>query len=598
MVVRSGRLNTLKEKLQILPNSPGCYLMLDKDNTIIYIGKAKNLKNRIKSYFSGAHNLKTQKLVSEIADFSYFQTKSELEALLLEINLIKEHLPKYNIKLTDDASYPYIVITNEEHPKVMVSRDLDPKKGTYFGPYPNVYSARETVKLINKMYPLRKCDTIPKQACLYYHMGECLAPCISKEPIDYSPYIKEITDFLKGDNKKVLNKLKDKMLEASERLQFERALEFKKLMDSITTTTEKQLISLNDFKDRDFIAYKADTDEISIQILIMRTGKIVDTKNIIIDRLINPNDQVMSYLLQYYDKHMMPDEICFMDAFNIDELKEVFKNKAVIPKIGDKKKLIDLAYENASYELLHKQRLKENRLRQKTIKEEIFKDLLGLEQVKRIEAFDNAHLFGADPISALVVYKSGKPLKKEYRKYHLKHTKKGDDYGAFKEVLYRRYQRVLVEGLEKPDLIIVDGGKGQVSTATQTLSELSLEIPIIGLKKNHRHQLESVIYLNKEYMLEKATPLALFLAEISEETHRFAITFHKSTRKRSSFTSFLDGIKGVGPVTKQKLLQKFVTIEKMIEGSVSDYEEIKINETLREKIIAHLEERRKDEKAN
>ncbi len=598
MVVRSGRLNTLKEKLQILPNSPGCYLMLDKNNTIIYIGKAKNLKNRIKSYFSGAHNLKTQKLVSEIADFSYFQTKSELEALLLEINLIKEHLPKYNIKLTDDASYPYIVITNEEHPKVMVSRDLDPKKGTYFGPYPNVYSARETVKLINKMYPLRKCDTIPKQACLYYHMGECLAPCISKEPIDYSPYIKEITDFLKGDNKKVLNKLKDKMLEASERLQFERALEFKKLMDSITTTTEKQLISLNDFKDRDFIAYKADTDEISIQILIMRTGKIVDTKNIIIDRLINPNDQVMSYLLQYYDKHMMPDEICFMDAFNIDELKEVFKNKAVIPKIGDKKKLIDLAYENASYELLHKQRLKENRLRQKTIKEEIFKDLLGLEQVKRIEAFDNAHLFGADPISALVVYKSGKPLKKEYRKYHLKHTKKGDDYGAFKEVLYRRYQRVLVEGLEKPDLIIVDGGKGQVSTATQTLSELSLEIPIIGLKKNHRHQLESVIYLNKEYMLEKATPLALFLAEISEETHRFAITFHKSTRKRSSFTSFLDGIKGVGPVTKQKLLQKFVTIEKMIEGSVSDYEEIKINETLREKIIAHLEERRKDEKAN
>lgn len=589
-------LSKLKEKLKIIPNSPGCYLMHNNKNEIIYIGKAKNLSNRVKSYFTGAHNIKTTKLVSEIADFSYFQTKNELEALILELNLIKQHLPKYNIKLTDDATYPYIVITNEEHPRITISRDLKKDKGLYFGPYPNVYSARETVKIINKMFPLRKCETLPSKACLYYHMNECLAPCINKEEIDYKSIIKEITDFLKGDTKKVITTLQQRMEEAADKLQYERALEYKKMIDSIVVTTEKQLISLNDFKNRDFIAFKASDEKVSIQTLIMRSGKIVDTKNILIDRLIDPNDQVISYLLQYYEKNVIPDELYFSNEFNEAELKEIFKNKVFIPKIGDKKKLIDLAEENASYELVHYERLRKNIEKNHQEKEEIFKELLDLNKINHIEIFDNAHLFGASPISVLVVYKSGKPVKSEYRKFNLKSTNKADDYGAFKEVLYRRYQKVLLEDLTRPDLILVDGGKGQLSASKSIIDSLNLTIPIAAIKKNKKHQLESIIYNNKEYQLKVGTPLYLYLAEISEEVHRFAITFHKSKRRKKAYESHLDNIKGLGEVRKQKLLKTFVSIDNMLIGTTEEYKAIGITEELRKIIINTLEERVKDEK--
>jgi excinuclease ABC subunit C len=591
-------LEKLKEKVKFMPNGPGCYLMYDKNNTIIYIGKAKNLKNRVRSYFSGAHNLKTTKLISEIVDFSFVQTKTELEALLLEVNLIKKHLPKYNIKLTDDASYPYIVITEEEHPRIIVSRDLEKDKGLYFGPYPNVYSARETVKLLNRMYPFRKCEFLPKRACLYYHMGECLAPCIENEPIDYTPYIKQVTAFLKGDTKNVIEKLKMMMNQAAEKLQYERALEYKKLIESVEQTTEKQLISLNDFKDRDFIAYKANREDISLQILLMRKGKIIDAKSEIIPRFINPNDQIVSYLLQYYDKRPIPDEICLDAKFDLAEIKEVFGNKAIIPKIGDKKKLVDLAYKNAAYDLKHHELLsKETEVKkEKTLN--AFKQLLNLENINRIDAFDNAHLFGANPISAMVVYESGRPAKKEYRKYHLKSTLKADDYGAFKEVLYRRYQRVLLERLKQPDLIIVDGGKGQVNASIETLNSLGLKIPVVGLKKNIKHQLESVVYNNNEFQLEKGRELYTYLSSISEEMHRFALDFHQKSRKRSLFVSPLDNIKGVGPVRKKKILQKFITKEKMIKGTIKDYQSIGISESLRQQIIKHLKESVIDEKNN
>ncbi len=591
-------MDRIKEKLKLLPNNPGCYLMLDKNERVVYVGKAKNLKNRVKSYFTGAHNLKTTKLISEIADFSYIQTKNELEALILEINLIKEHLPKYNVKLVDDSSYPYIVITDETHPQIIVSRDLKKDKGLVFGPYPNVYSARETVKLLNKMYPFRKCDIIPKTACLYYHIGECLAPCIKKEEIDYKPLIKEVSLFLKGDTKKVINKLKELMLKASENLEFEKALEYKNMISAINLTTEKQVVSLNDFKDRDFIAYQASKEEISIQILVMRKGKIVDAKNEIIPKYIDLSDQVVSYLLQYYDNKPIPDEICLKEGLDVLSLKELFKTKIVIPQKGNKKKLVDLAYKNASYELKHHELL-EQRIKEKNLLyKDAFNSFLGLKAITRIEAFDNSHVFGSNAISVMVVFELGKPKKKEYRKYTLKQTAKGDDYGAFKEVLYRRYQRALLEKQKLPDLIIVDGGKGQVSAAKKTITALGLDIPVMGLKKDLAHKLTSVVYKNQDFLLEKRDPLYLYLSNISEEVHRFALDFHTKKRRKTFYKSHLDFIKGVGEKRKKKLLEKFTTIDKMIIGTVLEYKEIGINEKLRTQIITHLKERVENEKNN
>ncbi|MDD2574878.1 MAG: excinuclease ABC subunit UvrC [Acholeplasmataceae bacterium] len=580
----------IKEKLKLLPDQPGSYQFYNKFGKIIYVGKAKNLKSRVKSYFTGAHNLKTTKLVSEIADFSTIITKTEREALILELNLIKENLPKYNIKLTDDSTYPFIVITNGIAPKIMVSREPNKGNGTYFGPYPNVYSAKETVRLLNKIYPVRKCDKLPKKACLYYHMNQCLAPCIAKEPINWDPILNEVKVFLKGDTKKVKDKLKEEMYLASEELKFEKALEYKNLIDHIDHTTEKQLMNLNDFKDRDFIAYASDEEDISLQILKMRSGKIVDSSTDIFPKYLDASEQVITYLYQYYDTYPMPDEVLFQDLFSPESLMEAFGKKAIIPKIGDKKKLVDLTYKNALYDLENERLLHKNVSEKISEAQEAFKDLLGLDNISRIDIFDNAHLFGANPISCMVVYKDGKPAKNYYRKYKLKNTKKGDDYGAFKEVIYRRCQKALFEKQELPDMILVDGGKGQVSSALFIIESLGLSIPVVGLKKNDKHQLDALVYNNNDVPLEKGTYLYTLLGKMSEEVHRFAITFHRQQRSKTLMKSKLDDIKGVGSVRKRKLLDKFITIDNMIQGSIDDYKSIGINETLRESIINQLKE--------
>ena len=583
-------MDLIKEKLKLLPDQPGSYQFYNKFGKIIYVGKAKNLKNRVKSYFTGAHNLKTTKLVSEIADFSTIITKTEREALILELNLIKENLPKYNIKLTDDSTYPFIVITNGEAPRIMVSREPNKNNGVYFGPYPNVYSAKETVRLLNKIYPVRKCDKLPKKACLYYHLNQCLAPCVAKKPIDWEPILTEVKAFLKGDTKKVKDKLKEEMCLASDELKFEKALEYKKLIDHIDHTTEKQLMNLNDFKDRDFIAFANDEEDISLQILKMRSGKIVDSSTDIFPKYLDASEQVITYLYQYYDTYPMPDEILFQETLSIDVLTEVFGKKASIPKIGDKKKLIDLAFQNASYDLENERLLHKNVSEKVSEAQEAFRDLMGLDNISRIDIFDNAHLFGANPISCMVVYKDGKPNKNQYRKYKLKNTKKGDDYGAFKEVIYRRYQKALYENQELPDMILVDGGKGQVSSTLSITEALALSIPVVGLKKNDKHQLEALVYNDTVFPLEKGTYLYTLLGKMSEEVHRFAITFHRQQRSQSLMRSKLDGINGVGPVRKKKLLEKFITIDNMINGSIEDYNSIGINETIREDIINQLKE--------
>jgi excinuclease ABC subunit C len=583
-------LELIKEKLKLLPDQPGSYQFYNKFGKIIYVGKAKNLKSRVKSYFTGAHNLKTTKLVSEIADFSTIITKTEREALILELNLIKENLPKYNIKLTDDSTYPFIVITNGIAPKIMVSREPNKGNGTYFGPYPNVYSAKETVRLLNKIYPVRKCDKLPKKACLYYHMNQCLAPCIAKEPINWDPILNEVKVFLKGDTKKVKDKLKEEMYLASEELKFEKALEYKNLIDHIDHTTEKQLMNLNDFKDRDFIAYASDEEDVSLQILKMRSGKIVDSSTDIFPKYLDASEQVITYLYQYYDTYPMPDEVLFQDSFSTESLVEAFGKKAIIPKIGDKKKLVDLTFKNALYDLENERLLHKNVSEKMSEAQEAFKDLLGLDNISRIDIFDNAHLFGANPISCMVVYKDGKPAKNHYRKYKLKNTKKADDYGAFKEVIYRRYQKALFEKQALPDMILVDGGKGQVSSALNIIESLGLTIPVVGLKKNDKHQLDALVYNNNDVPLEKGTYLYTLLGKMSEEVHRFAITFHRQQRSKTLMKSKLDDIDGVGPARKRKLLEKFITIDNMIQGSSDDYKSIGINETLRDRIINQLKE--------
>lgn len=582
-------MDLIKEKLKTLPESPGCYLMLNAKNEIIYVGKAKNLKNRVRSYFTGSHNLKTTKLVSEIVDFNYVMTNTERESLILELHLIKENLPKYNIKLVDDATYPFITITNEKDPRLVVERESTKDLGKRFGPYPNVYKARDTVKLLNKIYPLRKCDKLPKKACLYYHLNQCLAPCIKKEPIDYKPIIQEITAFLKGDTKKVIDNLKKEMYHASDELQFERALEYKEMIDAIEFTTEKQLISLNDFQDRDFIAFHGDHEDVSVQILKMRAGKIIDVKSDIFGYVGQIQDAVNEYILQLYeDKTKWPDELLFSDLFALEDLEWMFGKKASIPKIGDKKKLIDMAFKNAKYDFENYRYL--NRLETEKTKEaeDAFKSLIGLSAIEHIEIFDNAHLFGDSSVSAMVVFKNGKPSKTDYRKYHIKQAAKMDDYGAIREVIYRRYQKALMENTKLPDLIIIDGGKGQVSAAQTVLSDLGLAIEMIGLKKNDKHQLEAVVYQNNLYDLDKSSYLYTYLGKMSNEVHRFAISFHKQTRAKALIRSQLDGIIGIGEKRKTKLLETFVTIDAMKQGDLETYKKIGINETLRERIISHL----------
>ncbi len=556
----------LKNKIALLPTEPGCYLMKNEADEVIYVGKAKNLKNRVKSYFTGAHNEKTTRLVQEIRDFNYVLTNSERESLILENNLIKQYLPKYNIRLVDDKTYPYIEVTEEKYPKIQVVRQKE-LKGRLFGPYPNVYAARETVRMLNRLYPFRKCETLPKKACLYYHIGQCLAPCIHQN-VDYQDTIKDITKFLKGDTKDVLVKLNSEMMSASDAMQYEKAIEFRDIINYIEQTTEKQIINLNDFTDRDAISYAYSKDDIAISILMMRQGKIIDHHQVVFAYVSEVMDAILSYLQQFYES-MMPDELLFSDRFTLDDVEPFFGKKVVIPQKGDKKKLTDLASKNADYDLEHHFMLYRHKdeKRQKALED--LSELIH-HDVKHIEIFDNAQLFGTSPISAMVTFKNGDFDKKSYRKYHLQ-TTTNDDYQAMKEVTYRRYQRLLVENQEMPDLILVDGGKGQLNAAQEVLNELGIEIKIAGLKKNQKHTLEALVFQGEVIPLLKQSEIYKFLLKLSEEVHRFAITFHRETRKKKAHASLLDDIKGLGDKRKKLLLSHFKSIDQLKEATAEDF---------------------------
>jgi len=584
----------LKEKLSLLPSQPGCYLMKDKNGTVIYVGKAKVLKNRVRSYFTGSHDGKTLRLVNEIVDFEYIVTSSNIEALLLEMNLIKKYDPKYNVMLKDDKSYPFIKITAERHPRLIVTRKVKKDKGKYFGPYPNVQAARETKKLLDRMYPLRKCHTLPDRVCLYYHMDQCLAPCIKDVPEETNKQMVEgITRFLNGGYKEVKKELSEKMLQASEALDFERAKEYRDQITYIETLMEKQKMVLTDFVDRDVFAYYYDKGWMCVQVFFIRQGKLIERDVSIFPLYQEPEDEFLTFLGQFYSKnnHFLPKEILLPDDVDKEIVRELLGVQVIQPKRGKKKDLVNLAYKNAKIALKEKFSLIE-RDEERTIKAiENLGKVLNIPTPYRIEAFDNSNIQGTDAVSAMVVFLDGKPNKKEYRKYKIKSIEGPDDYDSMREVIRRRYTRVLKEGLPLPDLIIVDGGKGHMSAAKDVLeNELGLDIPICGLAKDEKHKTAELLFGDPPEIVELRLNSQEFylLHRIQDEVHRFAITFHRQVRGKNAFKSVLDDIKGVGPKRKKLLLKHFGSIDEIKKASIGDLCNVGIPSPIAQKILEKL----------
>lgn len=566
-----------KEKLALLPDQPGCYIMKDRQGTVIYVGKAKILKNRVRSYFTGSHDAKTLRLVNEIVDFEYIITSSNLEALILELNLIKKYDPKYNVMLKDDKTYPFIKITNERHPRLLVTRKVNKDKAKYFGPYPNVFSARETIKLLDRLYPLRKCSTLPDRACLYYHMGQCLAPCVKDVSEETNrKMVEEIAKFLNGGFKRIKEELSEKMGKASEELDFERAKEYRDQILHIEATMEKQKMTLNDFVDRDVFGYAYDKGWMCVQVFFIRQGKLIERDVSLFPIYDSPEQEFLTFLGQFYSKssHFVPKEIVLPDSIEVDVVEQLLDVPTIQPKRGKKKDLILLAHKNAQNALVEKFALIE-RDEERTIKAvENLGDILGIATPHRIEAFDNSNIQGTDPVSAMIVFEDGKPAKKHYRKYKIKGVEGPDDYESMREVVRRRYSRVLKEELPLPDLVIIDGGKGHLAAAQDVLvNELTLDIPVVGLVKDDKHRTsELLIGSPPEFIqLERNSQEFYLLQRIQDEVHRFAITFHRQLRGKTAFQSILDDIPGVGAQRKKLLLKHFGSLKKMKEASLDDF---------------------------
>lgn len=567
----------LKEKLLLLPNKPGCYLMKDKNGVIIYVGKAKNLKNRVNSYFKSSHTGKTAVLVSNIVDFEYIITNSELEALLLEINLIKKHTPKYNVLLKDDKSYPYIELTNEKVPRLLIVRPnkLKNKNIKLYGPYPNVTAARKTIELLNRLYPLRKCSNMGKKECLYYHIGECLGYCVKKVNEDEIKKITdEITSFLKGNDDVVLKKIDEEMNKCIEKLNFEKASELKELKEFINITLRNQLIDLNDFIDRDIFGYAVYKGYLSIQVLFLRGGKLVGRKSSIYPIISDEIEELTLFISSFYDKNnIKPKEILVPDIIDEKLIKDILNVNVYKPVKGKKKELVNLSNKNALNSLKEKFELIKKSDENALNACNELKELLGISSANKIEPFDNSHLFGSYSVSGMITFTLGLPDKNNYRKYKID-IEHHDDFHVMKEVIYRRYYRVLMENLEKPDLIIVDGGKAQITAATTVLKDLNLNIPVCGLVKNDKHRTSDILYNDRLYEIDKTKNLFHMLERIQDEVHNFTIRYHRDIRSKGALASILDDIKGIGEKRKKELLKKYSNINKMKEATVDDLSKI------------------------
>ena len=567
-----------REKLALVPTKPGSYQMKNKDGVIIYVGKAKNLKNRLKSYFTGTVTGKTKMLVEDIDDFEYIVTSSELESLILEITLIKKYDPKYNIMLTDDKTYPYIELTKEKYPRLRVVRNVKRRRNLnyLYGPYPNVTAARKTVNMLNRLYPLRKCEHLKKELCLYYHIHECLGYCVKEvDPKTIGEMSKEIVAFLKGDSRFIREKINKEMLEASEAMNYEKALELKTMLEDIDITLRRQKIDLNNNYNFDLVNYYVDKNYLSIQVFFIRNGLLVGRNKDIISSDLDIYEQVVEYIIKFYEKHtVLPHELLVPEDIDGKLLEEYLKVKVTSPKKGKLKKLLDLAKDNAKDVLeAEEEMLKKNDdLRLAAIEE--LKEILGTDKVSRMEAFDNSHLFGTFYVGGMVVYEDFLPLKDEYRKYKISSEVK-DDLGAMKEVIYRRYYKVLMENLTPPDVIVMDGGFNQVKIAVDIIRSLGLNIRVIGLVKNDKHKTSSIIDEEGRVLNVKSdSNLFLFFSKIQEEVHRFAITYHRNIKAKGALSSLLDMVPGIGEVRKKELLKTFGSLKKMKEASLEELSEV------------------------
>ncbi|MEK4514108.1 excinuclease ABC subunit UvrC [Paenibacillus sp. FSL P2-0089] len=674
-------MDNIRNKLALLPDLPGCYLMKNQEGTIIYVGKAKVLKNRVRSYFTGSHNGKTQRLVANIVDFEYIVTSSNMEALILECNLIKKHMPRYNVLLKDDKTFPYLKITNEAHPRLEVTRRVLKDKAKYFGPYPNSYAAQQTKKLLDRMYPLRKCGVMPKEVCLYYHMGQCLAPCEKEVPKSaYEEIIQNISSFLGGGHDAVKKDLQKKMQEAAEELYFERAKELRDQIQHIDAVMEKQKINTADTKDRDVFGYAVDKGWMCVQILYMRQGKMIQRHSSAFPFYGEAYSDFMSYVTQYYsDNPALPQEILLPDMASAgmlppeagsaagqgsggpeavgmpsgqalmaalgaedeteagEELRELdaagqmlaadlstaaeavqeqaeqeaaaegtvdaaggaaalqewLGIKVLVPQRGLKKQMIGMACQNSRVALNEKFRLIERDEERTSGAASSLGQSLGLDSLNRIEAFDNSNIQGANPVSAMVVFIDGKPARKEYRKYKVRTVQGPDDYETMREVIRRRYERVLKENLPQPDLIVVDGGKGQISSAIDILqNELGLFIPVCGLVKDDKHRTAQLLVGDSAEPVSLARDSQEFylLQRIQDEVHRFAITFHREQRGKSMVTSKLDSIPGIGDKRRKLLLKHFGSLKKIKEASIEDFKVLSIGEKLAGQILEALKD--------
>jgi excinuclease ABC subunit C len=568
-----------KEKLSLVPHKPGSYQMKDKNGTIIYVGKAKDLHNRVSSYFNREHTGKTKKMVEQVDDFQYIVASSETEAFLIEINLIKEFKPKYNIMLMDDKSYPYIEYISKPYPRLKVSRYLNIKKTDdrkLFGPYPNAYAARRIVNLINRLYPLKKCEGMPKEVCLYYHIGECLGYC-EKKNIDLDKVNEmenEILSFLRGNDKIIKDKIMNKINTYSENLNFEMAMELKQELDYINVITEKQKIELHDLVDRDVINYYVDNGFISIEIIMIRHGKLLNHYNKIYPIDTDIEDEMESFIVYFYGKNEIPREILIPESLNSENLSKILETTVLIPQKGLKKDLIKMAYDNAKLNLNNKfEEINKDEERTTKANDEL-KEVLHMDILDRIDIFDNSNLFGDFSVSGMVVFKDGKPAKSEYRKYKVS-FEKNDDYNTMREIIYRRYQRAMVDNTEIPDLIIVDGGENQIKAAYDSLNLLHLDIRVVGLKKNDHHRTNDLIDSDLSVIeLNKNSNLFHYLTRMQDEVHRFTINYHRTLRSKGSISSVLDNIEGIGESRKKELIKKFGSVKKMEEASVSELQSI------------------------
>lgn len=587
--------DVIKAKLELLPDSPGCYIHKNKNGEIIYVGKAKNLKSRVRSYFHGSHDTKTELLVSEIADFEYIVVGSNIESLLLEINLIQENKPKYNILLKDDKSYPFIKITNEKYPRLEITRQVKKDGAHYFGPYPDVGAANEIKHLLDRIFPFRKCSLNEKKVCFYYHIHQCLCPVVNHvDPQVYLEMTQQVTKFLSSDDNEIIDEMHIKMQEAASQLEFEQAAEYRDIIKSIGILRTKQRVRNLDNRDRDIFGYYCSNGWMCVQVFFIRQGKLIKRDVNLFPYYNDVEDDFLTYVGQFYSElnHIKPKEIYIPNDIDVESVEAIVGEgiKVIQPQRGEKKQLVAMATKNAQTQLQLKFSLAERDIIKTTGAIENLGDILGIPTPHRIESFDNSNIMGTSPVSAMVVFIDGKPSKKDYRKYKIKNVVGADDYASMREVLSRRYSRALNEGGILPDLIAMDGGAGQVNIAKQVLNELGLDIPVAGMQKNDKHQTSELLFGDPLEVVELSRQSQEFflLTRIQDEVHRFAITFHRQVRGKNTFSSKLDSIEGLGPKRKQKILTKFKNLKAIEESTVQQIAEAGIPYEVAERVKVKL----------